>query len=258
MLTDCSVNPWTCTSTNGLRTWNFNVSGTTKRTLPAANTFCTCFSPRNNFLVKYRDKFYLPVNLSGEMSAWNVITPAVCLYVCIYRFQNVVLRRPTPRLHCFQSSHWPSFRFLSFMAFLIPSIQFLFGLPCAPFCFGIHFNAILGNFPSAILWTWAYHVSWFCSISFIICSSNLICCLIVTLLILLCILLLKNRARSPTVCKPPIKYTVNYVTPYNLHMSVAKTRYRVLLFRDDKFENIKIIEIKFISFGTEKQLRLRK
>jgi len=31
------------------------------------------------------------------------------------------------------------------MAFLIPSIQFLFGLPCALFCFGIHFNVILGN-----------------------------------------------------------------------------------------------------------------
>ena len=59
------------------------------------------------------------------------------------------------------------------MAFLIPSIQLFFGLPCALFCFGIHFNAILGNLPSAILWTWPYHVSWFCSISFIIGSSNL-------------------------------------------------------------------------------------
>jgi hypothetical protein len=26
----------------------------------------------------------------------------------------------------------------------------------------------LGNLPSAILWTWPYCVSWFCSISFII------------------------------------------------------------------------------------------
>ena len=67
------------------------------------------------------------------------------MYVGIYRFQNVVLRCPTPRLHCFLSSHWLSFRFLSFMAFLIPSIQFFFGLPCALFCFGIHFNAILSN-----------------------------------------------------------------------------------------------------------------
>jgi hypothetical protein len=37
------------------------------------------------------------------------------------------------------------------MAFLIPSIQFFFGLPRALFCFGIHLNAILGNLPSAIL-----------------------------------------------------------------------------------------------------------
>jgi len=91
--------------------------------------------------------------------------------MCVCRFQNVVLRCPTPRLHCFPPSHWPSFRFISFMAFLIPSIQFFFGLPRALFCFGIHFIVILGNLPSAILWTWPYHVSWFCSISFIIGSS---------------------------------------------------------------------------------------
>ena len=57
------------------------------------------------------------------------------MYVCIYRFQNVFLRCPTPRLHCFLSSHWPSFRFLSFMASFIPSIQFFFGLPRALFFF---------------------------------------------------------------------------------------------------------------------------
>jgi len=107
---------------------------------------------------------------------------SVSMYVC--RFQNVVLRCPTPRIHCFLSSHWPSFRFLSFMAYLISSIQFYFGLRRALFCFGIHFNAVLGNLPSAILWTWPYHVSWFCSTSFIIGYSNPICCLIVTFLIL--------------------------------------------------------------------------
>ena len=80
--------------------------------------------------------------------------------------------------------HWPSFRFLSFMAFLIPSIQFISCLPRAIFCFGIHFFSILGNLPSAILWTWPYYVSWFCSIPFIIDSSNPMCCLIVTFLIL--------------------------------------------------------------------------
>ena len=44
------------------------------------------------------------------------------VYVRIYRFQNVFLRCPTYRLHCFLSSHWPSFRFLSFIAFFIPFI----------------------------------------------------------------------------------------------------------------------------------------
>ena len=98
----------------------------------------------------------------------------ICMYVCmyVYRFQNVFLRCPTPRLHCFLSSHWPSFGFLWFMAFLILSIQFFFDLPRAVFCFGIHFSAILGNLPSAILWTWPYHVSWFCSISFIIAKKT--------------------------------------------------------------------------------------
>ena len=120
--------------------------------------------------------------VSGTQTVGICSLRYVCMYVC--RFQNVVLRCPTPRLHCFLSSHWPSFRFLSFMAFLTPSIQFFFGLPRALFCFGIHFNVILGNLPSAILWTWQYHVSWFCSIYFIIGSSNPICCLIVTFLIL--------------------------------------------------------------------------
>ena len=73
------------------------------------------------------------------------------LYVCIYRVQNVFLSFPTPRLHCFLSSHWPSLRFLSFMAFFIPSIQFFFGLPRALFCFSINFNAILVSLSSAIL-----------------------------------------------------------------------------------------------------------
>ena len=37
----------------------------------------------------------------------------------------------------------------------------------------------MGNLSSAILFTWPYHVSWFCSISFIIGSSKPICCLII-------------------------------------------------------------------------------
>ena len=118
----------------------------------------------------------------------------VCMYVC--RFQNAVLRCPTPRLHRFLSSHWPSFKFLSFMAFLIPSIQLFFGLPRALFCFAIHFNANLRNLPSAILWAWPYHVGWFCSISFLIGSSNPICCLIVTFLILSFLDILEDLLRT--------------------------------------------------------------
>ena len=95
-----------------------------------------------------------------------------CMYVCIYRFQNDFLRCPISRLHCFLSSHWLSFSFLEFMAFFIPSLQFSFSLPRALFCFGIQFNAILCSHLSAIRWTWPYHVSWFCSISFLVDSSN--------------------------------------------------------------------------------------
>ena len=121
----------------------------------------------------------------------------ISMYVC--RFQNVVLRCPTPRLHCFLPSHWPSFRFLSFMAFLIPSIQFFFGLPRALFCFGTHYSAIFDNLPSAILWTWPYNVSWFCSISFIIGSFNSIFCLIVTFLILPFLDILEDLFRASSI-----------------------------------------------------------
>ena len=131
-------------------------------------TFITVFTKPRHWLGRSAQIIFL----------LNDPTDYLYLCVCIYRVQNVFLRCPTPRLHCFLSSHWPSFRFLSFMAFLILSIQFFFGLPRALFCFGIHFSAILGSLSSAILWTWPYHVSWFCSISFIIISSSPVCCLI--------------------------------------------------------------------------------
>jgi hypothetical protein len=54
----------------------------------------------------------------------------------------------------------------------------------------------LGNLPSAILWTWPYHVSWFCSVSFMIISSSLICCLIVTFLILSFLYILEDLLRA--------------------------------------------------------------
>jgi len=114
----------------------------------------------------------------------------------IYRFQNAFLRCPTPRLHCFLSSHWPSLKILSFMSFRILSIQFFFDLPCTLFCFGIHFNVILVNLPATILWTWPYHVSWFCLTYFIIVSSSPICCLIVTFLILYFLDILEDPLRT--------------------------------------------------------------
>ena len=70
----------------------------------------------------------------------------------VYRFQNVFLRCPTPRLHCFLSSHWPSFRFLSCLAFFIPSIQFFFCLPRVLLCFVIRFIVMNWRFPFKI-WT---------------------------------------------------------------------------------------------------------
>jgi len=141
-----------------------------------------------------------PPSENHKNSRWGLsrsstfLVKITCMYVCM--FQNVVLRCPTPRHHYFLSSHWPSLRFLSFKAFLIPSIQFFFGLPRALFCFAIHFNAILGNLPYAILWKWPYHISWFCSISFIIGSSNPICCLIVTFLILSYLDILEDLLRA--------------------------------------------------------------
>jgi len=128
-----------------------------------------------------------PLFAEDEVKTWKFLPLThygVLIHVCIYRDENVFLRCPTPRLHCFLSSHWPSYRFPLFMAFFILSIQFFFGLPRVLFCFGIHFNAILGSLFSAILWTWPYYVSWLCSIYFIIVSSSPICCLIVTHLIL--------------------------------------------------------------------------
>jgi len=73
--------------------------------------------------------------------------------------------------------------FRSWPSLYLPSRLFFY-FPCALFCFGIQFNVILGNLPSVILWTWPYRVSLFCSISFVIGSSNPICCIIVTFLIL--------------------------------------------------------------------------
>jgi len=67
------------------------------------------------------------------------------IYIYIYIYISVSELRSTlsdTRLHCFLTSHITSFRFLSFMAFFIISIQFFFGLPGALFCFGIQFMLV--------------------------------------------------------------------------------------------------------------------
>ena len=113
-----------------------------------------------SFSIPFLQSYLLPFLRFYPFGLLIFIYVPFCMYVC--RFQKVVLRCPTPRLHCFLSSHWPSFSFLSFMAFLVLSIQFFFGLPRAVFCFGIHFNAILGNLPSAILWTSSFLLLYSC------------------------------------------------------------------------------------------------
>ena len=137
--------------------------------------------------------------------------------------QNVFLRCPTLTLHCFLSSQWPSFRFLSFMAFFIHSNQFFFGLPRALFCFGIDVNPILGNLPSAILWTRPHHVSWFCSVSFIIVSSSPICCLIVTFLILTLLDILQDLFRAS------ISVASNRLLLFSVSLHVSAPHNKLLL-----------------------------
>jgi len=120
--------------------------GTSEDTRRTTDTFLFISHTTNVLLFKCRCNIFIGVRIIKEMPGSVASgTP------CIHPFQNVFLRCPTPRLHCFLSSHWPSFRFISLMAFLIPPIQFFYGLPRAFFCFVIHFNAILGNLPSAIL-----------------------------------------------------------------------------------------------------------
>ena len=105
----------------------------------------------------------------------------VCMYVGFKTLFYIVGHLDSTASYLPTGLHLGFFR--SWPSVYLPS-SFVFGLPRALFCFGIHFSAVLGNHPSAILWIWPYHVSWFCSISFTIGSSNPICCLIVKFLIL--------------------------------------------------------------------------
>jgi len=53
---------------------------------------------------------------NGDYAARLKYSVCICMY--IYRVKNVFLRCPTPRLHCFLFSHWPSLRFLSVCIFV--------------------------------------------------------------------------------------------------------------------------------------------
>jgi hypothetical protein len=67
----------------------------------------------------------------------------------------------------------------------------------------------LDNLPSAILWTWPYHVSWFCSYYFIIVSSSPICCLIVTFLIFSFLDILEDLLRASISVVDPFRHSQN-------------------------------------------------
>jgi len=97
----------------------------------------------------------------------------VCMYVGFKTLFYTVRHLDSTASYLSTDLHLGFFR--SWPSLYLPSC-FFFGLPRALFYFPIHFNTILGNLHSAILWTWPYHVSRFCSISFIIGSSNPICC----------------------------------------------------------------------------------
>ena len=112
--------------------------------------------------------------------------------------------------------------FRSWPSLFLPS-SFFFGLPRALFCFGIHFNAILGSLSSAILWTWPYHVSWLCSVSFIIVSPSPICCLIFTFLILSFLDILEDLLRASRCNNHPLitfahKFVRQQITPNKMRI----------------------------------------
>jgi hypothetical protein len=80
----------------------------------------------------------------------------------------------------------------------------------------------LGNLPSAILWTWPYHVSRFCSISFIIFSSSPICYLIVTFPILSFLDILEDLLR------PSISVASTRVLLFSVSLHVSEPHNKLL------------------------------
>ena len=71
--------------------------------------------------------------------------------------------------------------------------------------------------------TWPYHVSWFCSISFIIVSSSPICCLIVTFLILSFLDILQDHLSSS------ISVASNRLLLFSVSLHVSEPHSKLLL-----------------------------
>jgi hypothetical protein len=87
----------------------------------------------------------------------------------------------------------------------------------------------LGSLPPAILWTWPYHVSWFCSISYIIVFSSPICCLIVTFVILSFLDILEDLLRRSisvaSVSEPYNKLLL--INTVHMYISVILPTYEI-------------------------------
>jgi hypothetical protein len=79
----------------------------------------------------------------------------------------------------------------------------------------------LGNLPSASLWTWPYHVIWFCSIYFTIVSSSPICCLIAIFLILCFLYILEDLLRASISVASFMRYCGKICYSRTDHMACA-------------------------------------
>ena len=117
------------------------------------------------------------------------------MYVC--RFQNVVLRCPTPRLHCFLSSHWLHLGFFRFWSPLYLSSSFSSVFLVLSYVSASTSMLFWVTFLLPFFEHGRTRLSLFCSIYFIIGSSNPICCFIVTFLILYFFDILEDLLRAP-------------------------------------------------------------
>ena len=118
----------------------------------------------------------------------------VCMYVCMYVYIGFktlfYVVRHLDSIASFPTGLHVGF-FLSWHSLFFPSS---FSSVFLVLAFVSASTSML--FWAVFLWTWPYHVSWFCSVSFIIVSSSPICCLIVTFLILSFLYILEDLLRA--------------------------------------------------------------